>query len=268
MSKLKTVFPSYLTDGGIFKALQDLEVPFLVGADPVTLNFQYLGNHSGNKSTSVVIDDILSGDTLTEAQITTLAEIMVSMYSESWKRLDVAFKLEYNAMDNVDDREETHDKTTKIGTGADTITSTLIHGLKDELSLGSTTTFTTTMGNKVTHDTTDENDVYAFNSSSEVPADKLKRTGTDTSVDSGGTVTAGSGKDTRQFSGSDVKTDVNALGTTTVTTYDHTHRRSGNIGVNTNQAQLLEEFSLWKNNQFMNYIFADIDKILTSSVYE
>lgn len=108
-------------------------------------------------------------------------------------------------------------------------------------------------------------------------ATKYGRTDTET-LNTSEATTYGKGE-TETISGTEAKTEYDRTDTETLNlsngatenggdtfTGKETTRRTGNIGVTTNQQMIEAERELWKWN-FFNYIFKDIDRYLTLAVY-
>lgn len=78
-------FPSWMTGGGIFSALEN---PCFSGyLDPVSLDIDYFGNRSGLKAESPLLLKMLCGqnvDPLTETNIRRLANIIKNKYYSNW----------------------------------------------------------------------------------------------------------------------------------------------------------------------------------------
>ena len=331
-TKLKDLFPNYYANGGLFDYLITAGATYI--NDPDAFNLQYIGNHSGNKAVSTLLDDIAPNGVFSneEATLTTLANAAMKLYGSNWSAIYEALILEYSLLDNYDSTEttvdtrstvvdgsevntidrdntknvnlnETHTKATEVET-----TDTMAYGKIDTNVVDSNevntkgTTDTTTYG-KVT---TTNNDVdaltgvYSFNTPETMTntdqvktsndtvdtlsgTDRIASTGSDsnaldvtnTSSLSGSDVNtvnvANSGADTDLIvhaeTGSDTGTESLAIDRTTTEKFNHETRTVGNIGVNTNQDMLNAELKFRTDHVLCEYIFKDLDKLLTSPIY-
>ena len=110
------------------------------------------------------------------------------------------------------------------------------------------------------------NSIYGFNSESGSNSDSQNHTGSTTvnqteTRDTTDTLTHNTtDKETRDLNSGQIGSEK-MTGTIT-----HETHRHGNIGVTTNQQMLEEERKLWAW-YFYNYIFTDVDKFLTISIY-
>lgn len=228
-NRLNDVFTNALTGDGIFEYLDAFDVPWKSEVDAQSLDLDYHGNISGDKLTSPLVEKIKTGETLTNAERTTLAQTIWMIYGVNWTREYNILALEYEPIENYNMREEmTNDETvTEYG--------------KESTRSGSETD-TPNLTN------TSSGDVYAFNSPDPVPTEKQSTTATGTA-----THTFNAVKDAE--SGSDTHTRNYLL------------TRSGNVGVTTSQQMIESEIALWRWNYFHDVVFPDIDRILTLKIY-
>lgn len=243
--KLNDLFDSWASGGGIFNALQDLAVPWQVDDIASELDLEYHGNWSGDKITSPLLDKIVEGDTITSQERDTLASLAFNMFGPYWVKQWATMSLEYDPIENYRMVEEMTDDETVTEYGkTNTRTDDLTHTKEG------TETDTPTLVTK------NENGVFGFNSSEPVPSDEqtsMNVSGTDeveydlTEKDSGTVKDELSGEDTQ--------------------TRNYHLERSGNIGVTTSQQMIESERNLWKWNFFMDIVFPDLDKVLTTQVY-
>lgn len=243
MIKLKDLFNNIFTGGGLFSLLPENVQPWIdneaqpevKAADKLALDLQYLGNHSGEKNTSPLIDKLFVGveePKITSSNINTFAGIIKVMYLEKWTRLWNVLTSEYDPIENYN-MEQT--RTPNITKQSDAKTNTNI----------------STTDNEKTEIVTD-NDTYAFNS--ENPTHQSKQTvhGDDDKNEKVSVV---------EGSWDDNKSQVieKETGTEDLT-------RHGNIGVTTTQQMINQELELRKTVYFEE-VFKDIDKILTIGIY-
>lgn len=239
MPKLIEVFPDWMTNGlfirlgGIFP---DLEWARNRGSE---LDFLYFGNHSGDKETSPLIDKITerNGGVVSPEMVTVLSNVIYTKYGVTWDKLYKVLSEQYNPIENYSMVEEETPNITRTETPNVTKTNT-----------------TTEQRNvEVTTDADSNNKVYGFNSTSAVPQSETSN---------GSTVTTKSDADKNVVTETGTET-----GTRTETeTGNRRLTRSGNIGVTTSQQMLESEIKLWEWS-FYETVFKDVDKILTSPLY-
>lgn len=97
--KLIDVFPDWMTNG-IFTYLNQLDVPWKNDITADILDLEYFGNHSGEKLISPLIEKMLENDTLTQARLQTLANILFAHNKNQWNKLYALYRLEYNPIEN------------------------------------------------------------------------------------------------------------------------------------------------------------------------
>lgn len=155
--KIKDVFTA--TDG-IFKYLQELDVPWQELNISDVLDSEYLYNIAFSRFTSPIVRN-LAGDNeeLTTEDKEQLADIIFSMFSLRWSKLWATMQYEYNPIENYSMTEQmTNDETS------------IVYGRIDTLAQVKNTT------------DTDTNEVQGFDSSQYKPSDRYTsaHTGTDT----------------------------------------------------------------------------------------
>ena len=296
--RLNDVYSGWLTSG-IFSDLQNFDVPWKDKNINHDLDIAYHGNHSGDKIVSVIIDKMLNDDgTISQDNRNKIASALFTVYGENWTKLWDTTVQEYNLLDNTDayitettnteQNTDTNNNGTDTGTvtykqtGKDTTTGTgtIAHAVTGDDT--TTQTGTVTTGGKSTESSTAANSIYGFNSGSASNADSQSRSG-NTEVNQTETRNT-EDKLTHNTTDTETRntTDTVEHDTTNTETRDlqtgqtgsekvtgkitHETHRHGNIGVTTNQQMLEEERKLW-NWYFYTYIFSDIDKFLTISVY-
>ena len=234
--KLIDAFGDVLTNGGIFSALNNYNVPWKESIDNTALDVEYFYNISGQKYTSPLVGRVLgSNDTLTPSDVNSLANVIFNMFGRNWLEQYATLNYEYNPISNYDMIEtetingETSDTTTHTGT---------VGTVASESATGSGSG-------------SSENDVFGFNS--------VTATGDTSSSSSTSNTNTASGTNTR----TDNLTDANE-GTKEET---RTLTRSGNIGVTTSQQMIESQRQLWLWNFFYNVVFPDINKVLTIATY-
>ena len=213
LKRLIDVFPLAITGQGIFNAMNTIEtLPFPVS--PLIMDIEYFGNVSGNKIVSPLIDRFVTNDEISPSQITTLSNIIISMYYERWEKLYSTFELEYNPIENYNmeetmtDDETVHeygkttqrtDNLTHAKTGTETETDNLQEQRTDNLSSQRTDNLSKSVDRDVTetHNTTDtetpnltnntNNKIFGFNSNVGADSDSqiMTSTGTTTNAKTG-----------------------------------------------------------------------------------
>lgn len=194
------------------------------------LDFEYLGNQSGDKLISPAVEKALTSGALSDTSFNTLCDVAWMMYNKRWARLWEILTAEFNPIENY----------------SMTDTHTFEHG-KIETNSGTDTTRRTGT-DTVTHTGDNENEVSAFNSSTYEDAAKVTQNTTDL--------------DTRNMN--DALEHGHVITNSGVDTERTT--RSGNIGVTTSQQMAQSSIDLWKWNYFYD-IFRDIDSIFTITTY-
>lgn len=265
MSKsLFSVTPDPLTGGGIFSALQSLDPPWADEDIALQLDLSYYGNISGGKCVSPLIDRILTASKLSNADMATLAGVIMAINKERWSREWATRSAEYDPIENYRMTEEMTDDETVTEYGRS-------HTRTDNLSHTETRTdnLTRTIDNQeVTTPnltSTSQQATRGFNSNSDVNTDKETATNTGTNrVDTDGTE---HNTGTQGTTGSNTGTQTDADTGSDTSTRNYTLTRSGNIGVTTTQQMLKSERDLWMWSYFYDVVFPDVDDVLTIPVY-
>lgn len=244
MSKtLKEWFPNYLSTDSLFSKMQTLGAPWTyeVGQD---MDDAYFTFYSGVKiASSFVSDHTLDGG----VNSLTIARILWGIYGPNWTRLWNAYQTQYVPIDNYNVKE-TVDRNLTNNRNIDKTSN--VDGTTSE-------TDKTDYGEQI--DTTGNSKTYTqgFNSSQSVPTAEVDENSQE------------------QHSGSDLLTRDSTSNTKTTdgTIDDQTETenevrvRQGNVGQNSYQELLRQEFELWKWN-FFKRIFSDTDEVLALSVYD
>ena len=273
---INDTMPNWLLGSGIFNALDNYDVPWRVADIANELDMEYHGNISGDKYISPLVRKMKAGDTLTDAEMKSLAGVIYTLYKDNWDKEWETMNLQYNPIENynmvekmsdditTDEYGRTHTRTDNT-THAKTGTETESRNLTDRNTPNVTELTTPNLTD------TSNNSVYGFNSSNASP------TGTSTNAQTGTNTVTRSGSDTTTHTGSDTMThNTTDRNTGTVTDADtgtdtHTRNykltRSGNIGVTTSQQMIQSQRDLYMWNLFYNVVFPDIDRVLTLSVY-
>lgn len=175
LHRLNEVIPTWITTGGIFAKLQTLNVPWKtessITAAALDLNFH--GNVAGDKPVAPIVEKVMAGETLTDAELSLLAVAIFTIYATSWAKEWLTRSLTYDPIENYSMTEQmTNDQTTHVFGHQDQRTDNLSHtktgtetqrpDLTDERTANLTHTKTGTeeqapdLTEEVTHDTSDE----------------------------------------------------------------------------------------------------------------
>lgn len=201
-----------LVTGGIFTKIANITsqpLTWLDSALALQLDKEYYLSHSGGKWISNAYDRLIDAEDngiVTDALLE-MAKMILSKYQLSWDKVYSAVNTNYKPLENYDmEQTETPD-----------VTRTKNVNVK----------------------TTNENEVYGFNSQNNP-------------VHSGKSITTGSGIENVES-----ETETGTRGLT----------RHGNIGVTTSQQMLQSEIDLRSNFNFTNHLFDDVDTLLCLLVY-
>lgn len=174
------------------------------------------------------------------------APFVLAMYKDKWQKYWDNFAITYQPLspylvteNGTEDREIDRLDTTTYGRVIDTTGSD-----------------TGTVKNDGESSNNNHNNVFGFNSTMPVPSDT--NTGTDTSTDTQTRNLTATGKTTN--SGSDT------LGRSDTDNMEYSRTKSGNLGYQSAQDLLMAEFELWKET-FFEYVFRDIDRLITLAIY-
>lgn len=237
MSNLRSYFPNYLT-GAIFKEMVAIGAPW---TEEVALDMDdvYFSMYSGVKTATEFLT-LHSTDGVADS--TKVAKLLWAMNGGNWKRLWESYILEYSPITNykldetvvrTQTNDTTVDKTVNSTYGG---TSSVQHGMS------------------VSVESSNNEFTFGFDSTEGSPSSKSD--GTSTTTNSGtDTTTDSSNNDTTDKTVGSDKEDENI-----------TRTKEGNIGQNSYQELLRQEFELWKWN-FYTRVFEDCDKYLTLSIF-
>lgn len=242
---LRNYFPNYLSSDSLFTKMSQLGAPWSqeVGQD---MDDAYFTMYSGIKNPSEFVTLHLNPDTEI-ANSLTIARIIYGIYGENWTKLWEAFKTQYVPIDNYNLKETTVRNQTNDRTINKNVTNS---GSQDD-------TTTTTYGENINSTANAQDYTYGFNSLEKVPTGERDETGTEA------------------HSGTDSVADKQVSESTTAdNTIDNDEEneniertRQGNVGQNSYQELLRQEFELWRWN-FFTQVFEDVDKFLVLSVYD
>lgn len=247
-SMVGTLAGSVFTDLANQAEILQIDLPWgNLGSTAHNLDAEYIGNVSGNKESSPLIDKMFDLRGMSESSARqTLASILLEMFYDKWVKAFATLNFEYNPIENYamletltgDERKRYYGKS---ATRTDNLTSRQAGSSRNDPNVTETET-----GN-----------IYGFNTSA---ADGEH-----------------GDKTTRVRSGSDVNTvDVSNINTGTQTMQDggsdreehsYTLTRTGNIGTVTAQDMIEQERKIVLWDIFYQVIFPDIDRVLTIQIY-
>lgn len=165
---LSSVTENFMTDG-IFTYLVDSTSWTAPFSNAVELNLQYYGNVSGDKPISPLVKKLLGdGETLSVANMTSLASVLIAMYGKKWNALWDTTQLDYSPIENynmveteniadntVSSRKTTYNTTTQ-DVGSDQLTNNLTQTLTNQLTDTKTLDLTNTREVDLTDKRTDD----------------------------------------------------------------------------------------------------------------
>ena len=167
----------WLSGKGIFTVMaSNNSLPWTNNPLPLDLDFDYYGNHSGNKITSCLVDKLSDENgKLSDSNMESLARIIFSKYHDNWERAWYALSLEYNPIHNYDGDEKVTTERTYENTNNTTLSNTKTHNLSVD------NTGTVTDNNTITRTGTDT--THTVNDEDKTGTDKLTKSGTETNTD-------------------------------------------------------------------------------------
>ena len=250
---------------GIFGTMYDLHIPLpwltgqaLEDAGIIVSNdLDYSLGHSYNKLISPLVTNMLDDNgTLDVSSAQMLANIIKIRYLDKWARIWQSIHLEYNPLNNYDMTEAmTDDETVREYGKTETRTPTLTH------TKTGTETNTPDVTETETPELTRTDKVRGFNSSEDVPSGSASSSGTKT------TVTEGENEIEYNITEEDTGTDETVLGGSDTQTRNYSLSFTGRVG-NFSPSEMLEkELAFREFDYFNKVVFADVDKLLTLSIY-
>lgn len=279
---LYTLFPEYLVNGAIFSKMND--APWAAVNAGLDMDIAYLASYSGIKTPAYFINTFISEDGVLDQQ--KLADVLWTLFGQNWKRLWDAYMSEYDPLNNYDiaetinrqtntdrviDRDVSETGTVNSTDKYDSTTTT-----KDTGESTSSEKAVTDYGKSTHLESETDAFTHAFNTVSAVPT--AVTTVQSTESESGSDTTTTTGTTNSENNGSIVvdSTETTNTGTTSKTeddtkdnideTEEIIRSRKGNIGQNTYQELLRQEFEVWKWN-FYRQVFSDCDSVLCLSVF-
>lgn len=245
---LSELFPDIMPPqglDGIFRYMND--VPWddwqEYGVTGNGLDVRYVYSHSGDKYISPFLSKFLSSDnTLSNDSMRAIASYLANFFRPKWIKLFSTFDLEYNPINNF-----SYTKSV-VETHGDTASGTYTKNTVDTRTLN-------TQDNRQTHsEGTNQADKSAYNSEYYSPVDK------ETDSSTGSDILSKTGTDALAHTGSDSDSSSKEGG------YTISESKTGSIGNYMFQDMIKKDRDLWIIDYF-NYIFKDVDSMLTLSVY-
>lgn len=266
-SNLISFFPEYLATGAIFTQMVTLGAPWSseVAKD---MDDAYLSMYSGVKTAST-FTELHSVDGVVNVE--SVSRLLWNMYGQSWARLWEAYTIKYSPIDNYnvqETMERTLDNNRDVNKTSD-VNSSVNGTAKDTTDMSETVNVSVEHGHVVQKTESGSKSLYGFDSVEAVPSESTTSTGTDTNS---GTDTS---TDTTNTEGTvDSVTSTTTVSKATDVTSDVNNEsenlqrtKTGNVGQNSYQELLRQEFDLWRWN-FFTRVFEDCDKYLVLSVYD
>lgn len=252
------LFPNFTTTDSLFQPMVELGAPWSIEIAK-SMDISYFTMHSGIDSPSMF--------SYLNKESGQIPVILWDMFGANWTKLWNGYQLKYNPVNNynVDEtvsRNQTNNRTiNKDGTFNSTVDGT---GTNKTTITG---TDALEHGQVIDTDINAQTFTFGFNSSDQVPTGVTTQTnsethsGTDTTTSSSETNSSSTTQDKTVSTSSEDTTDKDNIDESI------TRNRSGNIGQNTYQELLRQEFELWKWNFYWR-VFADCDKMLSLELYD
>lgn len=270
LNKMIDVYANYPTDGGVFSPMAN--APWTDTMTGLNLDIAYLDGHSGERFCSNIINRRLDDSSVLSSDNRTLiSNILWAMFGIQWTRLWATMKpIEYDPLTNYSMKEtvegtESSTRTPDLTKGD---TGTVQTSGQDKRTPDLTKTNTESVKNEGSGTSTNQNNIWGFNSSEAVPSDMADGTATNENTTTGNLSETQTGTDTTDHTNTDTyNRSYTETGTdTTAGTSSRKLTRTGNIGTNTFQNLLQQERSIWMY-EFFEQVFKDVDSVLTIPIY-
>lgn len=282
--KIREMIP---LNNGIFSAME-YPYPAVFQITDQEMDFMFVTN-CGLRTIAPVVAVAYEQDS--DNYIATLAQMIKHMYAPKWDKLAALVNLEYDPIHNYSDT--VHEEITENIEGSDTLTHNTTVSNTEQVDndtsvsdSGTERVVNSNQSNKTRTDnlsesiqSTDENNLYGFNSVQAVGADTGASNRSRTNTGTQGNSESGSGESTK-YGGLIHTTDGTVVteGSKRTTGTEGTERASnrervrdlahlGNIGNITTQQLINEEIKLWRWN-FIQEILNDVKDFLTIPVYD
>lgn len=236
-----------------------MQVPWVSDNISDYLDFDYLGN-SGKRFISPLVIRVLTGDELTQTQLTLLCRILYTRYINKWEQLYTSLQLNVNPTQNYDITETMTNDTTTHQHGK---TSTQTNNLAS--TNNSTSTNTPNLTNTTTPNLTSTSNtgVYGFNSSDGVDS----QTGTQTQTGTSSNTTTGTDTQTIIGGGTDTGTITNVDSGTDTDTRNYTKTVQGYTPSSISKMSLINESRQVALFDYFDEVYKDIDNLFTLKIF-
>ena len=270
LNKMIDVYSNYPTDGGVFSPMSN--APWADTMSGTNLDILYLDGHSGERYCSNFINHRLNdSDVLSSDNRTLIANILWAMFGIQWTRLWATMKpVDYDPLTNykMEETIEGTESSTRTPDLTKGDTGTVQTTGQDKRTPNLTKANTGTVKNEGSGTSTNQNNLWGFNSSASVPSDMSDGTATNENTTTGNLSETETGTDTTDHTNTDTyNRSYTETGTdTTAGTSSRRLTRTGNIGTNTFQNLLQQERNIWMYD-FFEQVFKDVDSVLTIPIY-
>lgn len=268
------VYPEWILNG-IFKQLENYNVPWKEFVDGNTLDLDYYGNRSGAKVISPLVEKLLVDGVLSTERQAMIAQLCYQKYGFNWTKAWDAFMQEYDPLQNykltkTEDEEYTIDNT---------VNKTDNRTMNDSGTIGTSNTGTVNVADTGSseesssneYNSNTKNDVYGFDSVDGVPESKSNTTQNNSSSGNASSTSNSLTTDNRKSDTvRDLEVTENKTGSETgQKTKDgsKTTEESGLIGNISYQNMLENELRVRFDWKIFDLIFRDVDKILTINIF-
>ena len=193
------------------------------------------------------------------------------MFGIQWTRLWATMKpVDYDSLTNykMEETVEGTESSTRTPDLTKGDTGTVQTTGQDKRTPNLTKANTGTVKNEGSGTSTNQNNLWGFNSAESVPSDMSDGTATNENTTTGNLSETETGTDTTDHTNTDTyNRSYTETGTdTTAGTSSRKLTRTGNIGTNTFQNLLQQERNIWMYD-FFEQVFKDVDSILTIPIY-
>lgn len=237
--KLSDAVSGWAEGNGIFEYLTNPPWNYQGAA---FLDFDYFGNHSGDKPISPIVNKLLVDGELDQTALQKLAGIIKLKFYPIWERYWDTYTKEYDPLHNYSMSEEYEGESE----GTDTT--------DEDVTTSSTQGDVVTATNSEQHSESVSNARYGFNSSQAVPTDTSSRQGS----------SSGSNNATEAITLEGTGTKDGEYGHTKSESFSRT--KVGSNGINSYQDLLEKERRLWAES-FFEKVYRDLDSLLTLPIY-
>lgn len=225
-----------ITDG-VFKCITDAHptVPWSGFITGLQLDYEYIGNHSGEKIISPLIEKLLVDGVLPNDNLNILCEIIYAHFSRVWDNLYSIYISEYSPTDLLH-YKETINSNDNLVTTYNTINTNVRTG---------------SIASNASGNNNIDNNYYGFNSNSKNPVANNVNNATTEETETFNNLT-----DKNNKTGNDIN-DKTISSTIT--------KEGGSSGITPQEIMMKEiEFRLW---DYIEEVFKTVDDILTVKIY-